>query len=348
MNIKCGKCGSTHPSVAAVKACYSGSNQSKSTTLFPDFNRLEEKAASAAREEEQEAKAWREEASRRLLHQRPARPGAIRQGGTLEQISAAAAARRDLDESDVITEGERHQAEAEEKAAKALKAPKAKKAKKAKKETEAEHRARLVDMLLESVSPIIKSTSKCDEAKMRDIAIGVIARTAAEDLDDCERKIRESHEAQKAHEAKEAAQANYFEETGGAEPGRQAVRTTAGEKLRERNGGSPAKAAGAVQDGMYRNPESGEIFRVQKAVHGSGNLYAKRLIAPAFEGGKASFEYAPGAVRKLKPEWRMTLEEAKEYGALYGCCIRCCRTLTREESIERQMGPVCSSKNNWA
>lgn len=94
------------------------------------------------------------------------------------------------------------------------------------------------------------------------------------------------------------------------------------------------------QDGMYRMDDT--IYKVQKAVHGSGRLYAKRLVVDGF--GKAHFEYAAGIVYRLRNEHRMTLEQAKEFGALYGTCCVCGRTLTREESIEAGIGPVCAGR----
>ena len=106
-------------------------------------------------------------------------------------------------------------------------------------------------------------------------------------------------------------------------------------------GGNPDTAsAGVTQDGMYR--KNGEIFKVQRAVHGSGNLYAKKLTE--VEEGVWKFEYAPGAVRRLRATDRMTLEQAKEWGALYGTCCVCGRTLTNETSIEDGIGPVCGGK----
>lgn len=109
---------------------------------------------------------------------------------------------------------------------------------------------------------------------------------------------------------------------------------------------SAAPAGGAVtQDGMYRTPD-GEIYKVQVAVHGSGNLYAKLLVVD--EAAKSgTFEYAAGAIRKLRPEWRMTLEQAVEFGRLYGFCVKCGATLTDEGSIERGIGPICAGKG-WA
>lgn len=97
-----------------------------------------------------------------------------------------------------------------------------------------------------------------------------------------------------------------------------------------------------IEDGMY--VLDGEIFKVQHAVHGSGRQYAKQFIAPANSGDRAEFAYAPGIVRQLRPEHRMTMDQAREYGALYGTCVRCGRVLTREDSIERMMGSTCASK----
>lgn len=117
----------------------------------------------------------------------------------------------------------------------------------------------------------------------------------------------------------------------------------AGEKPARRN------APEIEADGMYRNPETGEIFKVQVAVHGSGKLYAKKLVKldePEIKLGKeAHYEFvmARGAVMTLKPEWRLTREDAAEFGHLYGCCVRCGATLTDEASIERGIGPQCAA-----
>lgn len=102
-----------------------------------------------------------------------------------------------------------------------------------------------------------------------------------------------------------------------------------------------AQPAVGIEDGMYIL--DGVIFKVQHAVHGSGQQYAKRLT-PNEPGQRAEFVYAPGMVRKLRPEHRMTREQAKEWGALYGTCCRCGRVLTAEDSIDRMMGPVCAGK----
>jgi hypothetical protein len=93
---------------------------------------------------------------------------------------------------------------------------------------------------------------------------------------------------------------------------------------------------------MYRDPRNGSIYKVQKAVHGSGHLYAKSLVVHG--PGSAEFQMAPGMVRKIKLDWRMTVDEARTYGALYGVCVRCGRTLTDETSIAEGIGPICASK----
>lgn len=125
----------------------------------------------------------------------------------------------------------------------------------------------------------------------------------------------------------------------------------AGMPKRERKNGT--KLVKVEKDGMYVTPD-GVIYKVQIAHHGSGNLYAKKLVIESEavrddEGtivhpARISFQYERGAIFKLSADWRMSLEEAKEFGALYGRCVRCGKILTREESIERAMGPVCVRK----
>lgn len=117
----------------------------------------------------------------------------------------------------------------------------------------------------------------------------------------------------------------------------------------------PRRTSPAVEitEGMYRTPD-GEIYKVQRAVHGSGHLYAKRLVVEvdAQRDGQGNilvpavvyFDMARGAVRKLRPEWKMSLDEAKQFGALYGTCCVCGRTLTNEASIEAGIGPICAGK----
>jgi hypothetical protein len=106
--------------------------------------------------------------------------------------------------------------------------------------------------------------------------------------------------------------------------------------------------ATAITDGMYRKND--QIYKVQKAVHGSGHLYAKRLVKLDEPRQMArgirthEFEYASGVVSILTPADKMTLEEAKTWGALYGTCCCCGALLTDEKSIEAGIGPICAGK----
>lgn len=108
------------------------------------------------------------------------------------------------------------------------------------------------------------------------------------------------------------------------------------------------KVNATLEHGMYRlvaargDYPAGSIFKVQKAVHGSGNLYAKVLVVDA--PGEGHFEYAPGAIRLLTTDDRMSADEAAEWGRLYGMCIVCSATLTDEKSIAAGIGPICAGR----
>lgn len=101
------------------------------------------------------------------------------------------------------------------------------------------------------------------------------------------------------------------------------------------------------EDGIYLDPakgnETGTIFKVYKMVHGSGRQGVKRLVINEDQTG--TFDYCGLAVKHL-PETskKMTLEEAKMFGSIYGFCVRCGATLTDENSIEQGIGPVCATK----
>lgn len=93
-----------------------------------------------------------------------------------------------------------------------------------------------------------------------------------------------------------------------------------------------------VPEGMHQL--NGSIYKVQESPH-TGRRYAKLLTS--YAGGRQwGFEFAPGAMAKLSEETQMSLEQAKEFGALYGTCCVCGRTLTNEASIEAGIGPVCA------
>lgn len=102
-----------------------------------------------------------------------------------------------------------------------------------------------------------------------------------------------------------------------------------------------------LEAGMYYREDTNEILKVYRAVHGSGKMVAKVLVleeGPGAESNSGRFEYKGLASRFVKPEHRMTLEQAKAFGAIYGVCCQCGRTLTDEGSIEAGIGPVCARK----
>jgi Family of unknown function (DUF6011) len=89
--------------------------------------------------------------------------------------------------------------------------------------------------------------------------------------------------------------------------------------------------------------KDGAVYKIQHN-RAHTRLYAKRLVVCDAAG---SWEYAPGMVAVLRARDEITSQTAKEFGDLYGVCFRCGRELTREESIERGMGPVCAVKLGW-
>lgn len=106
-----------------------------------------------------------------------------------------------------------------------------------------------------------------------------------------------------------------------------------------------AKAPAApveIEDGIYLL--DGEVIKVVHAVHGSGRQYGKKLVAPEGEGENGTWERVPGVVAKLTPAHKMNLADAEKFGAIYGCCVRCARVLTKETSIAQAMGDKCASK----
>lgn len=106
----------------------------------------------------------------------------------------------------------------------------------------------------------------------------------------------------------------------------------------KKRSGSGVSAPEPITEGMYK--VGTDVYKVQAAVNGSGRLYAKKLVGQ-------TFVYSPGAMKVLRPEHKMTLEQAKEWGLLYGTCCVCGRTLTDERSIAAGIGPVCANKGWW-
>lgn len=85
--------------------------------------------------------------------------------------------------------------------------------------------------------------------------------------------------------------------------------------------------------GMYMVGD--RIFKLQQSQ--TGHLYGKELV-------DGRFTYAPGLLREVHADDRMTLEQAKAYGQNTGVCCCCGRLLTDPSSVAAGIGPVCASR----
>jgi hypothetical protein len=99
-----------------------------------------------------------------------------------------------------------------------------------------------------------------------------------------------------------------------------------------------------LEDGMYVRPSDGAIFKVY--VTRSGHKVAKRAIVTEVEGGyEAEMAYEGKApLRTLDASMRMSVEEAQQFGALYGICCMCAAELNDETSVALGIGPVCGGR----
>jgi hypothetical protein len=114
-------------------------------------------------------------------------------------------------------------------------------------------------------------------------------------------------------------------------------------------------AAVELEDGIYKVGNA--VFKVKHSQTGKQWAYELVLEEPDCGGcandepcgagckWKAKFVYA-GAPKKfgIKPEHKLTYEQAKEFGALYGTCIVCGKLLTNELSVMLGIGPVCGRR----
>ena len=111
----------------------------------------------------------------------------------------------------------------------------------------------------------------------------------------------------------------------------------------------PVTAVPVTEPGMYRGPDGAPV-RVQKS-RDSDRLYAKRLVkiggerlTDADDVVRFEFQYAPGLLFSLKPDDRMTLDEAKAFGIRYGVCCVCGAFLKDATSVANGIGTVCAGK----
>ncbi|GAA3473868.1 DUF6011 domain-containing protein [Nonomuraea roseola] len=93
-----------------------------------------------------------------------------------------------------------------------------------------------------------------------------------------------------------------------------------------------------VEPGFYKL--DGKFYEVRESK--GGRLYAVEIYQT--ESGKVTSDYAPGIAGRLKPENLLTLDEAKAFGRETGSCCVCRRELTKQDSIDAGIGPVCADK----
>lgn len=120
-----------------------------------------------------------------------------------------------------------------------------------------------------------------------------------------------------------------------------------------------SKAAIATTDGMFKKGDTFYKLRFAK----TGRLWAHRLVfllTPEQLKAKQEADIANGVEDKtsyvkfkfagspqtlgIREDMKLTHEDAKAFGALYGMCCNCGRLLTNEVSIYLGIGPVCGGR----
>lgn len=92
--------------------------------------------------------------------------------------------------------------------------------------------------------------------------------------------------------------------------------------------------AGAVtEEGFYLNFETNSAYKVKKA-KASGKLYAQLVTAHGFK-------YIAGAIKELRADQKMTVEQICTYGLHTGICVNCAATLTDPISKFIGLGTKC-------
>lgn len=116
-----------------------------------------------------------------------------------------------------------------------------------------------------------------------------------------------------------------------------------------------------LEAGLYKLMD-GTIVRVYLGQK-SGRMLAKQLVFVGTMGSSEediakglpptweqwSYVYLGLASKHVAGDYRkLSLEEAKEWGATTRSCCRCARRLDVPESVDAGIGPVCANKEEWA
>lgn len=110
------------------------------------------------------------------------------------------------------------------------------------------------------------------------------------------------------------------------------------------------EASTEIQPGLYRT--DGQVY-VVKPNQAKTRLYAKALVEITADRVtdddsivQIEYVYSPGAIYKIKPEDRLSFEEAKALNVRYGKCVMCSAKLKAAKSVKAAeenggFGPVC-------
>lgn len=107
------------------------------------------------------------------------------------------------------------------------------------------------------------------------------------------------------------------------------------------------EVAAALTPGVYN--VDGHVYVVKSNREGT-RLYAKHIVeSPERLNANGDlvnidFVYEAGAIFKIKPEHRLSFEDAKVLTIRYGRCIACGKKLSAGKSVEQGIGPVCRKK----
>ena len=103
------------------------------------------------------------------------------------------------------------------------------------------------------------------------------------------------------------------------------------------------------EPGLYKWDLSGPtvIYRVRKS-RTSSRLYAEKVTVHDHDGVKTvEFAYNAKAIAYLRKADKLTWLEARDFGAAYGACVACGRTLSDPRSLVQQYGSTCAGHYGW-
>ena len=104
-----------------------------------------------------------------------------------------------------------------------------------------------------------------------------------------------------------------------------------------------------TEPGLYKYARDGvtEVYRVRRT---SKRLYGELVVPhPAADGVKAyaEFIYNGMAMVFLRASDKLTWQEARDFGAAYGSCVACGRTLWDPRSLVQMYGSTCAGHYGW-